>query len=132
MNSRRVIESAVGHRVAIDILPGSDALRLSRVDSSTTDAVILDQRGSRILSAFLASVMIIDIASRAAEELGDAYGTVITVHQKPGPMVRVTQSALKVDIHAPSWDALRCEIDLVIPRLVEPRPAEPGTTPMRH
>lgn len=117
MNSRRIIESAVGNRMALEILPGSDGIRLSREDATVGDVVVLDARGSRILAAFLASGLVVNRSSRPPEEIEDAQATVLTLHDDPAPLVRITQGARVLDVHAPSWEPLRCEIELVIPRL---------------
>lgn len=117
MNSRRIIESAVGHRMALEILPGADAIRLSRADAPVGDAVVLDGRGSRILAAFLASAIVVNRSTRPPEEIEDAQSTVLTIHEDTAPLVRITQGKRFLDVHSPSWEALRCEIELVIPRL---------------
>jgi len=131
MNSRRIIESAVGHRVALEILPGADGIRLSRLDRRVGDAVVLDTRGSRILSAFLGSAMVVNRASRPPEEVDDAYGTVLTLHEDPAPLLRITQGRTSLDVHSPSWEALRFEIELVVPRL-NPSAIVPSGTQSRH
>lgn len=103
--------------MALEILPGADGIRLSRMDAPATDHVVLDGRGSRILAAYLASVMVVNRATRAPEEIEDENGTVLTTHEDPSPHVRITQGARALHVHSPSWEALRCEIDLVVPRL---------------
>lgn len=105
--------------MALEILPGSDGIRLSRNDAKVGDAVILDARGSRILAAFLASAMIVNRSSRPPEEIEDMQATVLTLHDDPAPLVRITQGQGQrvLDVHSPSWEALRCEIELVVPRL---------------
>lgn len=115
MTIRRTIESAIGHRIAIEILPGDDRIRISRADAHVPDRVELDERGARILSAFLSSALVIEREGRQPEEIGDV---VLTMHNLPSPMVRVRQGKNEVEIHAPLWEAMHCEIDLVIPRLV--------------
>lgn len=117
MNNRRIITTPVGHSMVIDLLPGADAIRLSREDTRQPNSVILDERGARILAAFMASSLVFDMSSRPPEEVEDASGTVITYHAEPAPLVRVQQGKSALDIHAPGWEALRCEIELVIPRL---------------
>ena len=119
MNSRRIIESAMGQRMAIDILPGSDGIRLSRIDAPAADQVVLDGRASRILAAYLGSAMVVNRANRPPEEIDDEHGTVLTTHEEPSPHVRITQGRRALHVHSPSWEALRCEIDLVVPRLLD-------------
>lgn len=119
MQGRRDVESALGHRTSIEILPGGDGMRLTRSDASEADAVFLDRRASQILSAYLASVIAIGIAGRADEEVDDAYGTVLSAHDEPAPLVRIEQDGRRMDIPAHSWDVLRCEINLMVPRLRE-------------
>ena len=117
MNSRRIIESAVGHKMALDILPGSDGIRLSRAHSVVGDVIILDLRGAKIFSAYLASAMIVGPSARPPEDLEDLQRTILTLHDDPAPLVRITQGKRVLDVHSPSWEPLRCEIELVIPRL---------------
>lgn len=114
MAGRRTIESAIGHRIAIDILPDDSGIRLSRDDATVPDAIDLDERGARILSAFLSSALVVERDQRAPEAIGDVM---ITMLHLPAPMVRIEQRGNMVDIHAPLWEAVHCEIDLVIPRL---------------
>ena len=101
----------------IDILPGSDGIRLSRQDTNSANDIVLSERGSRLLSAYLASSLVFDMSSRPDEEIEDEYGTRISYHADPAPLVRVRQGKSVLDIHAPGWEALRCEVDLVLPRL---------------
>lgn len=131
MNSRRIIESAVGHRIALDILPGSDGLRLSRLDLPKGDVVVLDARGARILAAFLGGALVVNRTSRPPEEIEDAMGTVLLLRDDPAPMLRITQGGRVLDIHSPSWEALRFEIDMVVPRL-DAVPALSANTASRH
>lgn len=105
--------------MAIDILPGSDGIRLSRVDAPAADHVVLDARGARILAAYLASAMVVNRATRPPEEIEDEQCTVLTTHDEPSPHVRISQGSRFLQVHSPSWEPLRCEIDLVIPRLSE-------------
>lgn len=115
MTNRRTIESALGHSIALEILPEADGIRISRADAHVPDVVTLEERGARILSAFLSSALVVEREGREPEEIGDV---VLTMHSSPAPMVRVSQGVNVVEIHAPLWEALHCEIDLVIPRLV--------------
>ena len=103
--------------MALEILPGADGIRLSRMDAPATDHVVLDGRGSRILAAYLATAMVVNRATRPPEEVDDAHGTVLTTHEDPTPHVRITQGKRSLHVHSPSWEPLRCEIDLVVPRL---------------
>lgn len=117
MINQRIIESAIGHRIGIDILPGSDGLRISRMDAPVADAIVLDSRGARILSAFLAGAMIMSRKGMPSESLDDTWATVLSVHDVPAPLVRIEQGDRCLDIHSPTWDALRCQIDIISPRL---------------
>lgn len=128
MRGRRIIENALGHRTALDMLPGADGIRLSRADAAVGDAVVLDASGSRILAAFLASALVVGKDHRPPEEVEDAEGTILSLHDDPAPLVRIRQGARTLDVHSPSWDALRCEIDLVVPRLR----TEPSMPRTRH
>ena len=114
--------------MALEILPGADGIRLSRIDAPATDHVVLDGRGSRILAAYLASAMVVNRVTRPPEEIEDEHGTVLTTHENPSPHVRIKQGSRMLRIHSPSWEALRCEIDLVVPRLLD----RPITNQSRH
>ena len=81
------------------------------------DMVVLDVRGARILAAYLASALIVNRSARPPEELDDASMTVLSLHEDPAPLLRITQGRRSLDIHAPSWEPLRCEIEIVIPRM---------------
>jgi hypothetical protein len=118
MKTKRIIENAIGHRIALEMLEEADGIRLSREDCSKSDQIILDMIGAKILSAYLASAMVTRMAGRPAEEVNDDSRTIISVMESPAPMVRIVQGVKTFDIHSPSWDPLRCEIELILPRLM--------------
>jgi hypothetical protein len=116
MTVRRIIESALGHKIALEILPGNDVLCISRPDVPLAGHALLDERACRILSAYLAGALVVDRQSRPPEEIGDVLDTVLTMKEYPAPYIRLQQGEGCIDIHSPCWDALRCEIDLILPR----------------
>ncbi len=129
MHSHRIIESALGQKIALDILPGSDGIRLSRPGDRNGEAVVLDGRTAQIFVAYLARVLIIRTPENHFEEIDDGYETVLRYHALPAPRVTISQRHGALDVHAPLWEALRCEIDLVAPRL---RGIQSNSTPTRH
>lgn len=129
MHSRRIIESALGQKIALDILPGSDGIRLSRPECPDGEAVVLDSRAAQILVAYLARVLVIKTPENHFEEVDDGYDTVMRFHVSPAPRVTITQRHGALDVHAPLWEALRCEIDLVAPRL---QGSQRNSAPTRH
>lgn len=129
MHSRRIIESTLGQKIALDILPGSDGIRLSRPGDPDGGVVVLGSQAAQILVAYLARILVIKTPENHFEEVDDGYETVMRFHVHPAPRVTITQRHGALDVHAPLWEALRCEIDLVAPRL---QGTQSASSPTRH
>lgn len=99
-------------------------LRMKRGDSHQPDIVMLSRRAASILKAFTMAAR--RSAALSDEQIEDEEGkTLLSLASTPAPRIIICQEDRVVEITAPFWDDLYCELGLFIPNMDEAVPLRP-------
>lgn len=119
MNRKRRITNSLGQILVMSLTQTS--LRLQREDGDKPDVVEMDCTGAEILHGYIASSRLAGKRDVAPEVLEDKLLTRFEHGAHPVSMIRIIQKAsgAVVDIDAPFWETLYCELGLTIPHMRE-------------
>ncbi len=113
--SLRHLTTRVGHVLTLSVANGY--VSIGRSGLAFSSEILLDRIGAQILIAYLNSIAETPPEERQPEHLADRFNTVFEVIMSPAPAVRIHQGGKSFDIAAPGWVQLKCELEILLPRL---------------
>ena len=115
MYETRTITDTIGHVVLLSVDPNGQ-LGIARTDVDKEQVIVLTKRDAHILHAFLQRAAAMGKAPHPGEVLGNMMHLDLVTEP---PMVVLKNETATIELHAPGWSAVACEIGLLLPRLDE-------------